>query len=388
MLRQPIVYGSDDRIEAGYSPATSSIVALIPRAALAYAADAGEQFSLQGVHDLCAGERFAEQPAIANCTGVLLTNDLLLTAAHCLEIVQSCQDYVYVQNYRVEADAGTPDTSDFSILECETPLLVRHTTILDPQYLDFALLQLRGGARDLTPPTVRLAAPTVGELVTAIGTSGGLPLKSTSGVVLHTRPQRDYFDFTADVFGGGSGSAVLDSEGSLLGIHVRGEPDYEYTAEGCWRTRTIAEDGAAGTEQANTITSILDELCQLRPEVPYCQQADESTKQQPAPADPSESAHGSADTTAARNPIIRSTGSYETTFDDAPPAPARSSDATVSPDSEQLSAEAQGDRPSNRGCTLVTDPDRQDRERLLAPALLALVSVLLLQRRRSAPEQG
>lgn len=291
-VQQSIIYGDDDRIEGGLSASVSSIVALIPREAVEYAADGGTRVSFESAHGLCAGERFAEQPALSHCTGVLVAPDLVITAAHCLDAVTSCRDYVYVRNYYLHHDdAGVPPASDFVTLECESTLATMKTSFLDDRHLDFAVLRLSQPAERFIGPVLRYQPPVVGEAVMTIGTSGGLPFKATSGVVLGVRPERDdYFDFTGDVFIGGSGSGVFDAEGSLLGIHVRGARDFELTGSGCWRSRTVAEDGTGGTEQANSLGSIIDTLCRVHKNLNLCERqpdtgAPEAGVAQSPPAD-------------------------------------------------------------------------------------------------------
>ena len=89
----PIVYGQDDRLEVYEADepfrglAQQSAVALLGAPALREREDGsydvvapplGESFSL------CEGERFPEQTAAATCSGVLIGDDLVATAGHCL----------------------------------------------------------------------------------------------------------------------------------------------------------------------------------------------------------------------------------------------------------------------------------------------------------------
>lgn len=269
---QSLIYGADDRVEASPSLANGAIVALIRRSALPYLGDAGSEASFGAVHGLCPGERFERQPALAECTGVLIAPDLVVTAAHCLDQVASCRDYVYVRNYYLEADAGVPALDGLEPLECNAPLIRVDTSILDEQDLDFAVLELAEPARAFQTPAQRRGLPRLGEAVLSIGTSGGLPVKATSGVVSSVRSEAgDYFEFTGDLFVGGSGSGVFDGAGALLGIHVRGGSDFEPTPEGCRRVRRVPDVGGEDRERANALGPILDAVCELRPELEACE---------------------------------------------------------------------------------------------------------------------
>src|SRR5689334_11060014 len=89
----PIVYGGDDRREFfethdsnARARMSRSMVALVPKA-WASKLGRGEAASIPSygsVDELCDGERFANQPAAAFCSGVLVDWDLVLTAAHCI----------------------------------------------------------------------------------------------------------------------------------------------------------------------------------------------------------------------------------------------------------------------------------------------------------------
>jgi hypothetical protein len=266
----PLIYGEDDRVEALAFEGLSSLLALLPRDALEAPADAGGVPSFGERQGACEGERFSNQPALAQCTGVLIAPDLVLTAAHCFDAVESCRDFLYARNYQLDAAGRLPAVEDLSVFECEASLLVMNTTFLDERELDFAVIRLSEPVPDPALPPLRSLPPLPGEVVTTVGTSGGLPMKATRGVVLGVRAQGDYFDLSGDLYVGGSGSGVFDDAGALLGIHVRGGADFERAPEGCWRSRVVPESGESGTEQANTVGSVLDELCRLEPGIDAC----------------------------------------------------------------------------------------------------------------------
>ena len=91
----PVVYGTDSRLEFFEAPseelrrlAGASSLAVLRRSSLDGSGPDGVRVvapSAGEAHGLCETERFVEQPAAAVCSSVLVDDDLLLLAGHCIE---------------------------------------------------------------------------------------------------------------------------------------------------------------------------------------------------------------------------------------------------------------------------------------------------------------
>lgn len=273
-LTESVVYGSDDRREVFNHPsdelrsvAQESIVALITRSNI-IRRPTGDyslpSFTLQDSRGLCGDEPFSNQPVAASCSGVLIADDLVLTAGHCISTRRPCEDFSYVFNYHLESPTQLALIRDEDVYSCARVALESDSP-LDALTPDFAVIQLdrpvEGGH---VPVTIRAAtAFEEGEPISMIGFGSGLPAKIDSGAtVADARADRgDYFVVNLDAFEGHSGSATFDSDNQLAGILLGGRvPDYvTEPGEGCARAN-VFDDVEAG-EIVHNIAPIVAALC-------------------------------------------------------------------------------------------------------------------------------
>ncbi len=259
---QPVVYGSDDRVDVVAHPnaewraiATGSVGALVGKAAISTNGNVVSiaANTLQEQLDLCPDERFASQPAGAFCSGTLIAPNLFLTAGHCVQPTPgACTGMFVVMNYQAaQADSAAlaPITRD-DLFACRR--VVAHAlSDSGGTSLDYAIIELdRPATPRFTPAVVRAGggAVDVGDGLVMIGSPSGIPTKiDDGGAVLDARAQtRDYFVGSTDSFAGNSGSGVWDRDAlDLIGILVSGETDY-VSSGGCDRVNVCGPGECSG----------------------------------------------------------------------------------------------------------------------------------------------
>lgn len=273
-LAAPVVYGEDDRVEVFNHPdaelrsiAEKSIVALIPDFRISREPNGTYSLitaSLEDQQGLCPGEQFGNQPTAASCSGVLIDDDLVLTAGHCIDTHLPCEAYAYVFNYHLDEPNHLAAIRDEDVYSCAQVVSQGNPKV--GQYTpDFTVVQLdRPVEGTHAPASIRPATPLSDqEPLAMIGFGSGLPAKIDSGgsVADPRAEQLDYFVANVDAFQGHSGSATFDSENRLAGILIGGlTPDYvTLEGESCERVNVFADSQAA--ELIHNIAPIVAALC-------------------------------------------------------------------------------------------------------------------------------
>ncbi len=271
------IYGSDDRLDyfeasAEMQKLSDSVVSLWGSR---WVRPAGDKYNLfvvkfQNVRDLCPGERFADQPSGASCSGALVGEDLVMTAGHCIKDEASCQNTKFIFGFRLNKSGEFPETaSKGEVYGCKrlvkqaltttTPALIFHNLFNGGPGPDYALVQLDRKVPNHKPLGInRGKAVSAGNPLFILGHPMGLPLKVSGNAKVRDTSARYFFLSDLDSFAGNSGSAVFNGRTKLIeGILVRGDKDFLPTPAGC-KVAVVQPQDAGKGESVTKISALAD----------------------------------------------------------------------------------------------------------------------------------
>ncbi len=264
------IYGEDDRVELfSASPQTARLadsVVSLWKYNQAQIDPVSGTLSLQtqksaDEFNLCPGERFSEQQGGGYCTGVLVGDDLVLTAGHCL-IEQECEGTKIVFGFAIRKAGGKAPVKMGAADVYSCKQVVSHFIGKDPAP-EYTLLRLDRPVVGHKPLAInRNGSLKKGDKVMVLGHPLGLPLKIADGAVRDASPET-HFVAGLDAFIGNSGAPVFNAATGLIeGILIFGEKDFRAAPAGCNTAAIYPQDGGGGelVTKISVVKSFIPEL--------------------------------------------------------------------------------------------------------------------------------
>ena len=234
---------------------SDSLVALFPSSQVKDRGDGTSELvtvPYGAFHHLCPTERFWQQPSASYCSGVLVGEDVIATAAHCIA-GKELPAFSYVFGYRMR-DATTPELiiNNTDIYQARE-VLAWH---LDHFASDWTLLRLdRPVVGHHIAPIQQAGTIRRGQPVHAIGYPLGLPAKFAPGVV---QSNKDTALITSiPSYPGSSGSPVFNSTShELEGIILGGNGQRLVRQGDCVVTRATASVATRASAFAHALPTL------------------------------------------------------------------------------------------------------------------------------------
>ncbi len=227
------IFHDDDRLEFHQmskerQAVSESSIALIPKSKLK---KVGNKYkivtkNLKDYLNFCPDSNFSNQLQAANCSGILVKNQYLLTAAHCIDESMKgygMNDFYAVFNYKKMAQ----NQNEYFINKEDVFELVKKTHYEFDKTFSSTLLDLAIFKLDRKPnyksAKVSFKKMNKGDRVYVLGYPLGIALKlSDDSVVTKTVGRKNSFQHQLDTFSVNSGSPIFDEESNVVGVHVRG----------------------------------------------------------------------------------------------------------------------------------------------------------------------
>ena len=203
---------------------------------------------------LCPEEKFSKQYANwLNCTGFLVTEDVMVTAGHCMIFNHSgtqpalveqgmttmCRDFDWVFDFKanhqgqvsiIDYDLSQQTAGCAQVLHAEINLdtLKKDNASIGEYGLDFSIIRL--DRPFLNRKTLKLSekVPRLGEKLFAVTYPSGLPMKIASQARVLENHFQNYFTSDLDISSGSSGGPVFNNKNEVVGIVVRASPVEDY----------------------------------------------------------------------------------------------------------------------------------------------------------------
>jgi hypothetical protein len=227
-----VIYQGDSRSDVSLSSRNDSLTRataiLIDDSRLTAPNSQGEPWKIRAprlkeVYPLCADELFQDQIALGHCSGALIGPKLVLTAGHCLSERGACEKTKFAFGWSLERSLEG-QIKDEELFHCQRVVTMENQAT---RGRDFAIVELDRPVSGVKPLTIASEHQLENEREPiSLSHPLGLPLKIDRAKILEDSAEQNTFKAAVDTFSGSSGSPLLDSRGEIVGLLLRGMPDF------------------------------------------------------------------------------------------------------------------------------------------------------------------
>jgi V8-like Glu-specific endopeptidase len=217
--------------------------------------------SLAEIYSLCPDQQFSNQLVGAFCSGILIGQDRILTAGHCIGEVSGRVETPKLDHIRFVFGYFTQDSASAGRADFQQQQVYTGTRIVsgavppkNGRAADWSIVQIdRPVPNEIASAVTATAKSKIADAapVYVLGYPSGLPLKyATAAKVIDSR-NSSYFVTNLNTFEGNSGSGVYSGfSNELVGLLARGDPtDYYWdTSQKCSRPYMCPKAGCSGED--------------------------------------------------------------------------------------------------------------------------------------------
>lgn len=263
---EEVIYEVDDRIDikdvtdVKVLANSNAVVALIRKNELIDNGDGTSRLITRPygpTRNLCKNENFYTQPFAPFCSGILTSNEIIATAAHCIDNEEDLQNTRFVFGFKMINDNESQTIFKNSDIYQGKNIIKR---VFDENTgSDWVLVKLKERITNIQPVSInRNGKISNNEDLYVIGHPNGLPMKYADGARVRDNTPNAYFVANLDTLTGNSGSPVFNKNTHQLeGLLVRGERDFEITEEGCKKSNICPNTGCRG-EDCTRVAEFID----------------------------------------------------------------------------------------------------------------------------------
>jgi hypothetical protein len=255
---QKAIYGVDDRVDVFQLPAgpnlddVDSVVALFNSTDVIDNGNDTSTLQTQNFgtsHNLCASERFRNQPIGAFCSGFLVAPNVIATAGHCIN-AGNVTNIRFVFGFRMSNATTAVTTINNSEIYSGVSIIGRQEV---GDGADWALVRIERPVTNHRIAGIRRTGKIDDtQALHVIGHPVGLPTKFAGGATVRDNSPSAFFLANLDTYGGNSGSPVFNSSThEVEGILVRGETDFVQQG-GCNVSLACPNTGCRGEDSTRT----------------------------------------------------------------------------------------------------------------------------------------